>query len=99
MNPTDFCLDRLFRAARRHPAPFQLPAEAPFHLECRILASWRRAARQEGSGVSVPLIRGAFVCACAILIISTALALKSWRHSPPEELVSVDSAIQLTLTQ
>ncbi len=98
MNRTDSCLDRLFRAAR--PATFDppLPSEAPFGLESRILAAWRGTC-EEGAAMLVPLMRGAFACACAILVISGVLALRSWKDAPPDVLVSVDSAIQLTLTQ
>ena len=99
MNPLDFSLDRLFRAAGQFRPP--LPAEAPYHLETRILGAWRRGLEAERLSLAIPLVRKAFLCACAILIISAAWTLSSLREASPapDELVNVDSAIQLTLLQ
>ena len=95
MNPTDFCLERLFRAAAR--APRDLPAEAPFPLEREVMNAWRRGPAQSVSALLMPLARGAIVCAYAILLISAALTLTSTNDAPGNELVTVDSVIQLTL--
>jgi hypothetical protein len=96
MNPIDSCLQRLFRAAAADPAP--LPSEAPFALEARVLADWRIGAPAE-TWSALPLVRRACVCACAILILAAALTLHSHTEAPPNELVIVDSAIQLTMMQ
>jgi hypothetical protein len=99
MNGLDSCLQRLLRAARRDPV--DLPSEVPFGLEARVLAAWRGSLVQEQSSTAlvVPLIRRAFLCACAILVVAAALTFHSWKETPPNEMVIVDSAIQLTLMQ
>jgi hypothetical protein len=100
MNEFDSCLERLFRAASRvRPA---LPAEAPYGLETRLLNAWRGGLKPEGLMPLLPVVQRAFLCACAILVITAALALHSLRQAPPppaNELVTVDSSIQLTLMQ
>jgi hypothetical protein len=96
MNFTDSCLQRLFRAAARTPEP--LPAEVPFGLEARILASWRRGAPSEESEL-LPLVRGACICACAIILITAALNWRSLTEPPPNELMIVDSVIRISLIQ
>jgi hypothetical protein len=96
----NFCLDRLFRAARHARPP--LPSEAPFLLETRVMAAWREGLPAERSGLVVPLVRKAVVGACAILVVSTILGVYAWRHevsSAPDELITVESAIQLTMMQ
>jgi hypothetical protein len=95
MNDTDRCLQQLFRAAARVPNP--LPAEAPFDLEQRVLAAWRGGSAGDAPAFLIPLVRAAVVCACAIVMISAALALRAWTEGPPNELVILDSAIQLTV--
>jgi hypothetical protein len=99
MNPLDFSLERLFRAASRFQPP--LPAEAPYYVEARILGALRRGLEPERPSLVVPLVRRASLCACAILVISAAWTLHSLRETSPapDELVNVDSAIQLTLMQ
>lgn len=97
MNPIDSCLDRLFRAAR---VSWEAPTEVPFAVEARVLAAWRRGVEAGvGDFVFLPLIRGACLCACAIILISTALTLGSLTDPPPSELVFVDTVIQLSLMQ
>ena len=96
MNRTDFCLERLFRAAAK--APEHIPAEAPFYLEGLLLAAWRNQVADNRTFL-MPLLCRAFVCACAILAISAAVTLHALSEGPPSELVVVDSAIQLALTQ
>jgi len=96
MNRTDFCLERLFRAAAKTPQ--HIPAEAPFYLEGALLAAWRNRVGDERAFL-MPLMRRAFVCACVILAISAGITLHSLTEAPPSELVIVDSAIQLTLLQ
>jgi len=97
MKNIDFCLDRLFRAARHARAP--LPSEAPFFLETRVLAAWRRGVVGERPSPIVPLVRKAVLGACAILVVSTLVGLYAWHEAPsaPDELVTVESAIQLTM--
>ncbi len=97
MNQIDSCLERLFRAARGED---DVPVSLPFALEMRVLAAWRRGLR-DGTGdfLYLPLIRGACLCACAIILISTALSLQILTEPPPSELVVVDSVIQLSLMQ
>lgn len=89
------CLERLLRGAAR--APGSLPAQVPFRLEAQVLAMWRKEKREEP--LLLPLFRGAFVCACAILVISAALTLQSWREIPANEMLIVDSVIRMTLLQ
>jgi hypothetical protein len=95
MNSIDSILQRLCRAAAH--APRDLPAEAPFPLEARILAQWRAGASETPALLCWPVVRGAFVCACAIVVISTVLSLRSLTDAPSNEMVIVDSMIQLTL--
>jgi len=98
MNQTEFCLQRLLRSARRASVP--LPAEAPFELEAHILSAWRDGSASEENRILLrPVLRRAVLCACAILVISTVLTLRSWKEGPADELMIVDTAIQLTLTQ
>jgi hypothetical protein len=87
----------LFRAAAS--APDDLTAEAPFELEARVIDAWRRGPQPEQAPGTLPVLRGAFVCACAIILVSAAVTFQALRESPPSELVIVDSAIQLTLLQ
>ena len=96
MKSAEFSLERLLRAAAR--VPEALPAEAPYQVELRVLAVWRRGLAADPSVIFLPLVRKAFLCACAILVISAAVSLKSWTEAPPNELFIVDSAIQFTLT-
>ena len=95
MNHTDFCLHRLFRSARR--ASLSLPAEAPFDFEMRVLNAWRAGSGTSPSALLAPVFHRAFVCACAILVISTVLTLRSWKEGAADELTIVDTAIQLAL--
>jgi hypothetical protein len=99
MNPTDFALERLFQAARR--ARSELSVEVPYRLENGVLGAWRRGRRAEEPGPVLPLVRKAFLGACAILVIAAFLGLHSWREAPAavDELAIVDSAIQLSLMQ
>jgi hypothetical protein len=97
MNPTDSCLQRLLRAAAR--APEEFPSEAPFYLEARVLAAWHRPPADEPAIFALPVVRAAFFCACAIILVSAAITFQSLHESSPNELVIVDSVIQLTLTQ
>ena len=99
MNDIDTQLRRLFRAAAR--APRELPAEAPFHLEARVLANWRsgRPFPDDLPGLWMGVVQKAFVCSCAILLVAAALILHSRSESPANEMVDLDSAIQLTLLQ
>lgn len=98
MNPIDFHLERLFRSAARAPQPFS--SEAPFALETRVLAAWRRGLCPERRAI-LPLVRRGCLCACAIIVIATAFTVYSLTQEqpPPSELVIVDSVIQLTLMQ
>lgn len=97
MNQIDSCLERLFRAAR---SDGDAPASLPFTVEMRVLAAWRRGLRDATTDfLYLPLIRGACLCACAIILISTALSLQFLTEPPPSELVVVDSVIQLSLMQ
>jgi hypothetical protein len=97
MNSTDLCLQRLLRSARRVRTP--LPGEAPFHVETQILHAWREGLAPENIPLPLPILRGAFICACAILIISTVLTLRSLKEGTPDEVMILDNAIQLTLLQ
>ena len=97
MNRTDSNLQRLFRAADASPREF--PVEAPFPVETRIMAAWRSGLHEDPAKNLLPVFRIAFLCACAIILVSAALSLRSSNESPPNEMVVVDSAIQLTLLQ
>jgi hypothetical protein len=97
MNPIDSSLQRLFRAAaqvRENP-----PCEAPFQVEAHVLAGWRRQSAQEADDGLGPVLRAAFICACVILAISAALTFGLSPETPPNEMVILDSAMQLTLIQ
>ena len=62
------------------------------------MASWRSGA-SEPLGMLTGLFRGAVVCACVIILVSTALTLGSLREPPANELVIVDSVLQISLMQ
>lgn len=96
MNETDFSLKRLFRAASR--APEYIPAEAPFALETRVLAAWRHYPTDDHFPM-LTVVRWASLCACVIIVITSALTFHSLTQPPPSELVVLDSVIQLTLMQ
>jgi hypothetical protein len=96
MKGTDHYLERLFKAAAL--APRELPSEVPFHLEVGVLAEWRFGCPADQAAFVLPLVRRAFVCACAIVLLSAVLSsLRS--DSSPNELIIVDSEIQLSLMQ
>jgi hypothetical protein len=97
MNPIDSRLQRLVRAAACIPR--ELPTEAPFALECQVISAWRSRPVSDRSAILLPLFRGACLCACAIILISAALSLHALNETPPNEMVVLDSAIQLTLLQ
>jgi hypothetical protein len=98
MNSPDSCLRRLFEAASRASEP--LPLEAPFWMESQILHAWRTEKPQTDVVLwPMPLVRKAFVCACVIIAVSTALTMHSLKETPANELVIVDSAIKLCLMQ
>lgn len=96
MKRTDDCLERLFKAASL--APRGLPSEVPFHLEASVLAEWRFCRPVDHAAFVLPLVRRAFVCACAIVLVSAAVSLLQ-RDSGLNELGIVDSEIQLSLMQ
>jgi hypothetical protein len=97
MNRADSQLQRLFRAAAAAGGEF--PSEAPFWMENQILAELRMGAVPDPSVELIPLYRGAFACACAIILISAILTLRSANEAPPNEWVIVDTAVQLTFMQ
>ena len=95
MNSIDSCWERLVRAAAAVPP--SLPSGAPFALETRVLAAWRRG--PEPDRAFLPVVQRATLCACAIIVITVAMTFHSLTQPPPSELVVVDSLIQLTLMQ
>jgi hypothetical protein len=98
MNSDNSSLQRLFRAAAR--VRQQPPEELPFDLEVRLLAAWRSGLVAENPVLPMPLIRGALVCACAILLASVGVTFLTTGHdSPAGDLIIVDSLLQLTLMQ
>src|SRR5947209_6605018 len=97
MNATDFCLRRLLRGAAG--VEESLPAEAPFWLEAQVMASWRASGTAEPGLNFLPVIRKAFVCACAVVVITAAFTVQTFREPPPSELIVLDSAIQWHLLQ
>lgn len=96
MNQSDRCLKRLFQTAAL--APEELPTEVPFHVQASVLADWRFGQPADEATFVLPLVRRAFVCACAIVLIS-ALFTSLRRDGAPNELVIVDSEIQLSFLQ
>jgi hypothetical protein len=97
MKRIDDCLQRLLDAAAR--APGEPVPETPFHLEAAVLAEWRMAQVCDHAALVLPLLRRAFLCACAIVLISGAFSLRHLAEGSPNELVIVDSVFQLTLMQ
>ena len=97
MNQIDCCLRRLFQAAAQGPE--SLPAEAPFWLEAQVMAAWRQGVVTEPTLSFLPVIRRAFLCACAIVVVTAAFAFHTFQEPPPSELVIVDSAIQWNVSQ
>ena len=97
MNAIDSCLRRLFRAAAGIDE--SLPTEAPFWLEAQVMTAWRGHRAAEPALIILPVMRKAFFCACAVVVITAALTFQTFREPPPSELVVVDSAIQSHLLQ
>ncbi len=99
MKHVDSCLQRLFRAASGEVEE-DLPIEAPFLFEARVLSAWRSApTTTERFWLSVPVLRRAFVCACGVMLLSAFYFAHSWSDGATSELVNVDSAIRLAWTQ
>src|SRR5262249_11821043 len=84
MKHSNSALERLFRAAARVEP--DVPVEAPFALESAVLAAWNYELPAENTVYPLPVMRRAFLCACAILAISTALTLHLLQDSPPSEI-------------
>jgi hypothetical protein len=96
MSRIDSYWARLLHAAAA--APRELPNEAPFAMETRLLAEWNGApSAEDESRRLVPVFRAAFLAACVIILISITMSLRSLDETPPNEMVVIDSAIQLTL--
>jgi hypothetical protein len=95
MNPNHRDLQRLFAAAAR--APREAPVEAPFAVECRILALWRAGAGREDALLGLlPLFRRACVLACVLALISLAFNFRELAQPPSDEVVLINSAVALT---
>ena len=94
MNP-ERLLDRIFRLARRVPAP--ATAGTSFGLETAVLAHWREAAGRRAA--SAGLLRGlrwAALAACLIALFTAALEsdeLAAFRHRSDPVTRVADSAI------
>lgn len=97
MNQIDSALRRLFQAAAACKP--ELPGEAPYSLETRLVNQWNSKPSRDHDLILAPIFRGAFLCACVIILISAALSVASLNETPPNEMVIVDSVIQLTLMQ
>ena len=92
---TDLLLDRIFRFARRAPAPAR--TEPDFGLETAVLAHWREAAapRSLNAGL-LPGLRWAALAACAIALLTAALKsdeLKAFQNRSDPAARVADSAI------
>ena len=69
---TEQLLDRIFRLARRVPAPATL--EPAYGLETSVLAHWREAiAKRSSNGGLLPGLRWAALAACGIALLTAAL--------------------------
>jgi len=94
MNEGDHDLKRLYKAAAQGAR--DIPAEAPFDLERRVLAMWRSgAAAVDGFFSPLPLYRRALALACVLVI--AALAFYCWElaQSPSDEVVIINSPVTL----
>jgi hypothetical protein len=73
MKPNDHSLERLFKSAARASRP--LPSEAPFAVEARVLAHWRRQSPDADELFSLlPLFRRGLTLACLIAVASMAFS-------------------------
>ncbi len=92
---TDRILNRIFRLARRAPAPASTgPA---FGLETAVLAHWREAATSRSpNGGLLPGLRWAALAACAIALLTAALKsdeLRAFQNRSDPVARVADSAI------
>jgi hypothetical protein len=86
MKPNHTPLERLFKSAAQAPRP--LPAEAPFAVEARVLASFRHGspAGEDAFGY-LPLFRRGLALACLVAIAAIAVSYVGQRRSLDEATV------------
>jgi hypothetical protein len=95
MKPSPDPLSSLFKAAAQ--VRRELPAEAPFALEARVLNAWRRG---EGAGgdlfTFLPLLRRGLVLACALALAALVFSLRELSPQPSEETVIIESVTEMS---
>ena len=83
MKPQNNSLERLFKSAAHACRP--LPTEAPFALEARVLAQWRRQSPEADELFGLlPLFRRGLTLACLIAVASMAFSYAGGQPAPEE---------------
>ena len=97
MNSLDRQLNHLLQSAAR--APRAQPTEAPFAVESRVLAYWRRLPAGAGDFAQalLPLLRRAALCACLLMLLSLAFGYEALLTGENDEVTLANSAVDLTL--
>ncbi len=97
MNGRNEQLNQLLKSAARASLP--LPVEAPFAVQAKVLAHWRRwpADSSDLAHAFLPLIRRAAVCACILMLLSLAFTYRTLSNPESEEVIIANSAVDLTL--
>ena len=86
MKPHDNSLERLFKSAARASRP--LPSKAPFAVEARVLAQWRRQSPEADELFSLlPLFRRGLTLACLIAVASMAFTYAGGQTMPEEDAI------------
>ena len=91
MNPLDYHLARLFRAAAE--ARRQTPAEVPWSLEARVLAQLRSETMGVDEFFPLPLFRRALVLSCALVLVAFAFNFRELIQRTPDEVVIINSPV------
>ena len=97
MKELDQQLERLFNSAAR--APRNLPSQAPFVVEAKVLAQWR--SWPSGAGdlghFLLPFLRRAALCAGLLMLVSIAFSYRALLSGENDEAAIANSAVDWTL--
>ena len=94
MNKSEHDLNRLIRSAAQ--APREIPTEAPFGLEQRVLARWRHRAEAVEEWFSLlPLYRRALLVACVLALAALCFYLPDLTHKPTDDVVIINSPVTM----
>ena len=97
MKSPDQNLDRLLESAAR--APRLLPRRAPFAVESRLLAHWRRLPLEKAdlAQMLLPVLRRAALCACLLMLASIALSYRTILNGDDDIVTIANSAMDSAL--